>query len=216
MAKEARRSPSRSGSMSAFTAAATQMGASATRAACTTRVRTSRRRSAAYAARSSVIFMALCRGSRPVRDAARGLTADGTGSARGGAIRMPPAMNDAAWVCDIGGCGMSGPRPKAIDCWLNPSTGVSDYRPEFLVRVARDYFKREQEIFAHTPLEELLRQMDDAGVERAIITMDAHRPEPVAEIARAFPGKFICSSVIDPTTGMDAVRTVERLVKQYD
>jgi len=29
-------------------------------------------------------------------------------------------------------------RPKAIDCWLNPTTGVSDYRPEFLVRVARD------------------------------------------------------------------------------
>ena len=87
-------------------------------------------------------------------------------------------------------------RPKAIDCWLNPTTGVSDYRPEFLVRVARDYFKREKEMFAHTPLEELLAQMDAAGVERAIITMDGHQPEPIHEIARSFPGKFICSAVI--------------------
>ncbi len=87
-------------------------------------------------------------------------------------------------------------RPKAIDCWLNPTTGVSDYRPEFLVRVARDYFKREKEMFAHAPLEELLAQMDAAGVELAIITMDGHQPEPIHEIARSFPGKFICSAVI--------------------
>jgi len=107
-------------------------------------------------------------------------------------------------------------RPKAIDCWLNPTTGVSDYRPEFLVRVARDYFKREKEMFAHTPLEELLAQMDGAGVERAIITMDAHQPEPIHEIARSFPGRFICSAVIDPTTGMEALRLVDRLVEKYD
>jgi predicted TIM-barrel fold metal-dependent hydrolase len=102
-------------------------------------------------------------------------------------------------------------RPPAIDCWLNVSAGSSDYRPEFLVRVARDYFKREQEIFAKTPIEELLVQMDAAGVERAIITMDAHHPEPVAEIARAFPGKFICSAVIDPTAGMAALRQIDSL-----
>jgi predicted TIM-barrel fold metal-dependent hydrolase len=103
----------------------------------------------------------------------------------------------------------------AIDCWVNPSTGLSDYRPDYLVRVARDYFKREQEIFAHTPLEELLRQMDAAGVERAIITMDPHAPEPVAEIARAFPGKFICSTVVDPMAGMEALRLLERLVARH-
>src|SRR5437867_959661 len=70
-------------------------------------------------------------------------------------------------------------RPTAIDCWLNPTTGMAGERPEFLVRVARDYFKREREMFAHTPTEELLAQMDAAGVERAIITMD--RPCPRAD-----------------------------------
>jgi predicted TIM-barrel fold metal-dependent hydrolase len=109
-----------------------------------------------------------------------------------------------------------GTRPLAIDCWLNPSTGMSNYRPEFLVRVARDYFKREKEMFEHTPLEELLRQMDAAGIERAVLTMDGGNPEPVAEIARSFPGKFICSTVVDPTSGMAALRLLDKLVAKYD
>jgi len=107
-------------------------------------------------------------------------------------------------------------RPAAIDCWLNPSTGVSSYRPEFLVRVARDYFKREKEIFEHTPLEELLRQMDESGVERAVITMDAHNPEPVHAIAKALPGKFLCAAVVDPTSGMAALRAIDKLAEHHD
>jgi len=94
--------------------------------------------------------------------------------------------------------------------------GMGDARPEFLVRVAREYFKREKDIFAETPIEELLRQMDAAGVERAIVTMDSSNPEPVAELARAFPGKFISSAVIDPTAGMTTLRLLERLVAKHD
>jgi predicted TIM-barrel fold metal-dependent hydrolase len=106
-------------------------------------------------------------------------------------------------------------RPKAIDCWLNPTTGLSEHRPEYLVRVAREYFKREREIFTPTPIEELLAQMDAAGVERAIVTMDAHHPEPIAELARAFPDRFICSAVVDPLAGMDTLRLLERLVAHH-
>ena len=111
---------------------------------------------------------------------------------------------------------MASGRPPAIECWLNVPVGFASYRPEFLVRVARDYFKREQEIFDPAPLPELLRQMDESGVERAIITMDAHQPEPIHEIARSFPGRFICSAIIDPTTGMDAVRLLDGLVEKHD
>jgi predicted TIM-barrel fold metal-dependent hydrolase len=106
-------------------------------------------------------------------------------------------------------------RPRAIDCWLNPTTGLATYRPEFLVRVARDYFKREREIFEPTPIEELLRQMDAAGVERAILTLDPNDPEPIAGLARAFPGRFICSTVIDPLAGMEALRLLDRLVARH-
>ena len=107
-------------------------------------------------------------------------------------------------------------RPLAIDCWLNPTWLAHDHRPEFLVRVAREYFKREKEIFEQTPIEELLRQMDAAGVERAIITIDAGNPGPFADVARAFPGKFICSAMIDPTTGMQALRLIDKLVTKHD
>ena len=107
-------------------------------------------------------------------------------------------------------------RPPAIDCWLNPTTGLAAERPEFLVRVARDYFKREKEIFTPTPIGELLRQMDAARVERAIITMDPHDPEPMAALARAFPQRFICSTTIDPMAGMEALRLLERLVTRFD
>jgi predicted TIM-barrel fold metal-dependent hydrolase len=99
----------------------------------------------------------------------------------------------------------------AIDCWLNISLGENRHPPEFLVRVARDYFKREKEMFSHTPLEELLRQMDEAGVERAIVSMNADDPEPIHEIVRAFPGKLIAAVTIDPRQGMEALRKIDRL-----
>src|SRR5262249_22131040 len=72
------------------------------------------------------------------------------------------------------------------------------------------------EMFEVTPLEELLRQMDAAGVERAILTIDAHDPEPFVEVRKAFPGRFILSAMLDPTAGMDAIRLLERLVTRHD
>jgi predicted TIM-barrel fold metal-dependent hydrolase len=106
-------------------------------------------------------------------------------------------------------------RPLAVDCWLNPSMGVIGSAPEFLVRVAREYFKREREIFADTPIEELLRQMDAAGVERAVVTMDPHAPEAVRDLVRAFPGKFIASTVVDPMGGMATLRLLDSLVAKH-
>src|SRR6516164_8938759 len=107
-------------------------------------------------------------------------------------------------------------RPPAIDCWLNVPVGFTTYRPEFLVRVARDYLKREKEIFEPAPLPDLLRQMDEAGVERAVISMDASNPEPFDEIRKSFPGKFLYSAVVDPTHGMETLRLIDRLATKHD
>ena len=111
---------------------------------------------------------------------------------------------------------MTTTRPKAIDCWLNPTFRAHDYRPEFLVRVARDYFHREEEIFAVTPLEELLRQMDAAGVERAVLTIDPHDPAPYFEVRQAFPERFILSAMLDPMGGMATLRVLETAVTKFD
>ena len=111
---------------------------------------------------------------------------------------------------------MTATRPKAIDCWLNPTFRARDYKPDFLVTVARDYFHREREMFEVTPLEDLLRQMDDAGVERAILTIDANDPEPYAEVRKAFPDRFLLSAMLDPTGGMATLRTLDRIVAKHD
>lgn len=105
--------------------------------------------------------------------------------------------------------------PKAIDCWVNPPMTWMGPPPDYLVRVATDYFHRADEIFRDTPIAELVTAMDTAGVERAILTIDAASPEPMMAVIRAYPERFIPSIVVDPTTGMDAVRTVERAVGEH-
>ena len=54
----------------------------------------------------------------------------------------------------------------AIDTFVNVNMGSME-RPDYLVRVAEDYFKRSDAIFRDYSPAELLEQMDAAGVEKA-------------------------------------------------
>src|ERR1700755_3008178 len=96
---------------------------------------------------------------------------------------------------------------RAIDCWVNPMTPgrATSQAPEFLKTVARDYFKREAEVFRGTPLDEMVGAMEAAGIERAILTCDLNDPKPVAEMARQYPGRFLLSAVLDPMAGMATI-----------
>jgi predicted TIM-barrel fold metal-dependent hydrolase len=107
---------------------------------------------------------------------------------------------------------------RAIDCWVNPFTPdvASKQKPEFLVRVATDYFHRAEEVFKGTPLDEMVGMMETVGIEAGLLTIDANDPEPMAEIANKYPGRFLLSAVVDPMQGMKAVRAVDRLVKDFD
>ena len=111
-----------------------------------------------------------------------------------------------------------GEAAHAIDCWVNPFTPehASAPQPEFLVRVATDYFHRERELARGTPLDEMVQLMDAAGIERGMLTINAADPQPFAAMASRYPGRFLLSAVIDPMQGMQAVRTIEQLVKEYD
>lgn len=106
----------------------------------------------------------------------------------------------------------------AFDCWINPLTPEQARRdqPEFLRRVAADYFHRSQELERGTPLDEMVSMMDAAGIDGGILTVDAADPGPFAAMAARYAGRFLLSAVIDPMGGMNAVRTVERLARQYD
>jgi predicted TIM-barrel fold metal-dependent hydrolase len=107
---------------------------------------------------------------------------------------------------------------NAVDCWVNPFTPeiAAAQRPEFLVRVATDYFHRADEVFKGTPLDEMVALMERHGIAHGLLTIDASNPAPMAETAKRYGARFKLSAVIDPTGGMDAVRTVERLVREHD
>jgi uncharacterized protein len=66
---------------------------------------------------------------------------------------------------------------------------------------------------------DLVAAMDAAGVERAVLTAGflgraaAELPQ-LREAVEAYPDRFAASVVIDPRTGLDAVRTVRRAVEE--
>lgn len=107
------------------------------------------------------------------------------------------------------------PLVRAIDAWVNVNMGSIE-RPEYLKRVAEDYFKRTEEIFRDISVDELIDIMDRTGVEKAIISTSAESP---SSLALAFPAsrpdRFVLSAYVDPRNGMDAVRALELLVREH-
>jgi len=100
---------------------------------------------------------------------------------------------------------------RAIDTFVNVDVGALG-RPEFLVRVAEDYFKRSDAIFRSYSVAELTEAMDGAGVERAVITVSAAAPsKDVLAFPAARPERFVLSAFVDPRRGMQAVRELEAL-----
>ena len=91
-------------------------------------------------------------------------------------------------------------RIGAVDCWINPLTPevASSPQPEFLVRVATDYFHRADELQRGTPFDAMVSQMDEAGVEAGILTIDAHNPAPFAERPRLHSHPSITARIMSP------------------
>ena len=104
--------------------------------------------------------------------------------------------------------------PRAIDTFVNVSMG-SVGRPDYLVRVAEDYFKRGDEMFRDISIPELVEAMDQAGVEKAILTTTAEKPSPhVLSFPEAHPERFVLSASLDPRRGMKALRALEAIVRE--
>src|SRR5690606_2794955 len=62
--------------------------------------------------------------------------------------------------------------------------------------------------------DELLAQMDAAGIEKAILTLAGEAPsEQVLAFPKAAPDRFALSVSVDPRRGMRAVRELEALVR---
>ncbi len=103
--------------------------------------------------------------------------------------------------------------PKAIDCFVNVNMGSME-RPEYLVRVAEDYFKRADEIFKDISLQEMLDTMDRCGVAVSVLSLRAESPsEQVLSFVRARPDRFVLAAYVDPRRGMAALRALEAVVR---
>jgi predicted TIM-barrel fold metal-dependent hydrolase len=107
-------------------------------------------------------------------------------------------------------------RARAIDCWVNVNMGAMG-RPDYLEKVAADYFKQGEDFFRDYSVEEMLKTMDALGVEKAILTTDSHQPQAhVVDFWKRHPERFRLGCHVDPRRGMNAVRALEGFAGEFD
>jgi uncharacterized protein len=114
---------------------------------------------------------------------------------------------------------------QAIDCVVNPITPeVMQFRPEWSKSFWTRKIGREAAIGSGVTHDEMLRLMDEAGIERAFLIATKcgrlglpgswHLPyELVANAVKRHPKRFCGLAGLDPTEGMEGVRALERAVK---
>ena len=101
---------------------------------------------------------------------------------------------------------------RAIDCWLNVNMAELG-RPDYLVEVAKNYFKQGEDFFRNYSIDETIALMDELGVEKAILTTDPAQPsEHTLSFAKAHPDRFYLGAQLDPRHGMKALRVYSRLL----
>jgi len=102
---------------------------------------------------------------------------------------------------------------RAIDAWVNVNMAELG-RPDWLVSVARDYFKQGEDFFRNYALDETLEAMERLGVEKAILTTDAERPSAhVLSFPAARPERFALGVTLDPRRLMKATRALAAIAR---
>jgi uncharacterized protein len=102
---------------------------------------------------------------------------------------------------------------RAIDPWVNVNMG-EQAPPEWLVRVKEDYFRGGEEFFKNIPPAKLLADMDEVGVEKAILTLDVANPsKQVLDFASHAPGRIAFAASVNPTRVMPELWALESLAR---
>jgi uncharacterized protein len=104
---------------------------------------------------------------------------------------------------------------RIIDAWVNPELPRNPQR--WQREVAESFFKQPAEaVFRKFSAEELIERMDEAGVEKAVLTLHADRPSAaVLGYAERYPDRFATSILVDPRRGMKATRQLQALVAAH-
>jgi predicted TIM-barrel fold metal-dependent hydrolase len=105
---------------------------------------------------------------------------------------------------------------RAIDPWVNVSMLGGQAAPEWLLRVKEDYFKAGDDFLKELSQDELLAQMDAAGIEKAILSVQVADPLPtVLELVRQRPDRFFLAAICDPTKHMKTCWSLAELVDSH-
>lgn len=107
--------------------------------------------------------------------------------------------------------------PGIIDAWAQPLASIQ-HLPE-VVRLLQQSGTAHLLETGVTP-EQMVAQMDDAGIERVLLSA-WHRPgrwiitnDAVADIVRAYPGRFVGVAAVNLEKPVEAVRELERAVTE--
>ena len=101
----------------------------------------------------------------------------------------------------------------AIDPWVNLSMLGGQPPPDWLVRVKEDYFKAGDDFLRELSAEELIAQMDAAGVERAVLSLSLEAPQPaVLDCVKQYPDRIFLAAICDPTAHMKACWALEEML----
>lgn len=118
-------------------------------------------------------------------------------------------------------------RVLAIDTVVNPHTPeIVQMRPDWSGKFHNQKFGREETVLTGYTYEEMLCQMDAAGIEKSFLVANKtgqlglpgswHLPyEMVAEAVKQFPDRFYGLAGIDPTEGMAGIRALEKAVQDF-
>jgi predicted TIM-barrel fold metal-dependent hydrolase len=105
----------------------------------------------------------------------------------------------------------------AIDCWAGvlPPEQTKNWPPQFLHIFNR--YKTPEKMYKGFAPEEMIQEMDEAGVEKVILSAFVYKEmkvdnDYIAKVCDQFPDRCIGCGTVDPRDGMKAVREVERIV----
>ncbi len=100
-----------------------------------------------------------------------------------------------------------------IDAWVNPNLGPPDDERLNVGYLFPDLLERWNR---GTTLPQLIDEMDEAGVEKAVLCSGYGTRDDrywVADAISKYPDRFVASHVVDPRKGLESVRLVDSLVR---
>jgi hypothetical protein len=104
---------------------------------------------------------------------------------------------------------------KAIDCLVNVHFGETAKQPEFMLKVRDDYFKGPKSLYEQVELPQLLDEMDEHGVVKAILMDNLVKPSVTArKFIEERPDRFALAvggvNLLRPVPAMRELAAVHR------